>query len=58
MSTPSTVKPFFSEKYHTTESITLVESNQIIDKDDCIADTFNDFFSNAVKNLILTVIQL
>ena len=44
-----TVKPLFSEKYHTTESITLVESNQIIDKDDCIADTFNDLFSNAVK---------
>ena len=46
-----TVKPLFSEKYHATESIILVERNQIIDKDDCIAETFNDFFSNAVKNL-------
>ena len=46
-----TVKPLFSEKYHTTESITLDERHQIIDKDDWIAETFNDFFSNAVKNL-------
>ena len=34
----------FSEKGHTTESITLVESNQIIDKDDRIFYSFFFFF--------------
>ena len=45
------LSPFPVKKSHTTESITLVESNQIIDKDNCIGHTFNDFFGNVVKNL-------
>ena len=45
------VKPFFSDKKPSNESITLVENNDIISDDFKIAETFGDFFSNAVKNL-------
>ena len=45
------VKPLFSEKVFTGESITLIENDIIIDNEKKIADTFSDFFSNAVQNL-------
>ena len=46
-----TVKPLFSEKFLSAESITLVEGNEIFQDDDKVSETFNDFFSNAVSNL-------
>ena len=46
-----TAKPFFSDKSKATKQITLIEGESIISKDDVIAKTFNDFFSNAVKVL-------
>ena len=47
----NTVKPLFSEKTMTTENITLVENNVMVSKDKEVAEVFNSFFSNAVKNL-------
>ena len=47
----NTVKPLFSEKTMSTDSITLVENNKMITEDKDVADVFNSFFSNAVKNL-------
>ena len=40
-----------SEKCMSTDNITLVENNVILTDDQKIAETFNNFFSNAVKNL-------
>ena len=37
------------------ESITLVDNNDIIFNDSKIAETFNDFFTNAVKNLNIII---
>ena len=48
-----TVKPLFSEKVLTGESITLVDKQEIIDDSQEVAESFSDFFSNAVKNLNL-----
>ena len=47
----STVKPLFSEKAISTDKITLIENNVIISDDRKVAEIFNTFFSNAVKNL-------
>ena len=46
-----TIKPFFSEKTHRNEKITLVDKEKIISDDSNVADTFNTYFSNAVKDL-------
>ena len=46
-----TVKPLFSEKAISSEKIILIENNVIISEDQEVAETFNSFFSNAVKNL-------
>ena len=47
-----TVKPMFSDKHFSNNKITLIESNEIIftEKKD-VAETFNTFFANAVRNL-------
>ena len=45
------VKPFFSEKIKSRESIVLIEKGKTISKEDEVANTLNDFFSNIVKNL-------
>ena len=42
------MKPYFSDK---AENITLVENNEIINNENKICETFNDFFSNIVSNL-------
>ena len=49
------VKPLFSEKSFAGENITLVENNEIVEDDKTISELFNNFFSNAVKNLNLVV---
>ena len=46
-----TVKPLFSENAASTDNITLVENEVIVNDDATISEIFNDFFSNAVKNL-------
>ena len=46
-----TVKPLFSEKSKSTDNITLVENNKMVTDDQQVAEIFNSFFSNAVKNL-------
>ena len=50
-----TVKPYFSDKSLSNENINLVDNNQIISDDICVAEIFNNFFSNAVKNLDITI---
>ena len=39
-------KPLFYEKYSTRNKITLLEGNNIISKDEEVAETNNTFFSN------------
>ena len=53
-----TVKPLFTEKTTSTNNITLVENNEIISDDNVAAEIFNDFFSNAVKNLNIEPYEL
>ena len=45
-----TVKPFVSDKIKSKESIILVNNNNIESNEFDIAKTFNEFFSNVVKN--------
>ena len=46
-----TVKPFLSEKGCIKEKITLIENEKIINNEEEIAETFNNFFSNIIPNL-------
>ena len=46
-----TIKPLFSEKVTTSESITLIENEDICRDDGNVAQIFNTFFSNVVNNL-------
>ena len=46
-----TIKPFFTDKVHTTQKITLIENDEIITDNAKVANIFNDFFSNVVLNL-------
>ena len=46
-----TVKPLFSDKHFSNNKITLVEGDEIISTDEKVAETFNNFFTNVVKNL-------
>ena len=50
-----TVKPFFSDKKPSREGITLFDNNDIISDDSKIAETFNIFFTNAVRNLNISI---
>ena len=46
-----TVKPLLSDKVKSSEKITLIEGEEIINEDGENAEILNTFFSNAVKNL-------
>ena len=46
-----TIKPFLSEKSKSRERITLIEKEELISDEREVANSFNDFFSNIVKNL-------
>ena len=46
-----TMKPFFTEKSCNNEKIILVEGDRIISQNEEVAETFNNFFTNAVKSL-------
>ena len=45
------VKPLFTEKNARSNKITLVEDNSILEYNDKIAETFNNFLTSAVWNL-------
>ena len=45
-----TVKPFFLAKTLDSDQFTLINNDEIFSDDENITKTFNDFFSNAVKN--------
>ena len=45
------VKPILTDKNPRSNKITLVENESIIEEPDKIAETFNNFFANAVSNL-------
>ena len=45
------VKPLFTEKNARSNKITLVEDNSILENNDKIAETFNNFLTSAVSNL-------
>ena len=49
----NTVKPFMTDKGVSTRNITLVNNNKVVCTDREIANTMNNFFSNAVKSLNL-----
>ena len=46
-----TIKPVFSEKHNISRKITLIEDEEIISNDVQVAETMNEFFSNAVGKL-------
>ena len=45
------VKPLFTEENARSNKITLVEDNSILENNDKIAETFNNFLTSAVSNL-------
>ena len=45
------VKPYISNKQISTEKITLVENEEVVDSDEKASEIFNTFFTNAVSNL-------
>ena len=45
------MKPFLSEKGSIKKKITLIKNEKIINNEEEIAETFNDFFSNIILNL-------
>ena len=45
------ITPLFSEQAMSTNSITLIENNTIIDDDKTLSEVFNCLFRNTVKNL-------
>ena len=49
-----TIKPFFTDKSNKTKPITIIKNNEIISKDQEVAETLNSFFENAVKSLHIT----
>ena len=46
-----TVKPLFSDKNSSFSKITLIENELLLNDDERISSTLNDFFSNVVSNL-------
>ena len=45
------MKPLFSDKHYVENKITLLEGDEIISEDVEVAEKFNEYFSNVVKNL-------
>ena len=50
-----TIKPAFSEKSTKSDKITLIENAEILSEDTQIAETFNNYFSNIVSNLNISI---
>ena len=51
------IKPAFSDKCIVKSNITLIEENEIISKDQNVADVFNKFFSNVVSDLEIPQVE-
>lgn len=51
------IKPAFSDKCIVNSNITLIEENEIISKDQNVADVFNKFFSNVVSDLEIPQVE-
>ena len=51
------IKPLFSDKSTNSYKITLVEKDLILEKNDDIGETFNDFFTSVVSNLNIPCYQ-
>ena len=49
------VKPLFSDKRITNDNIILVDNNLNISKGDIVAETFNAYFVNMVKNMNIII---
>ena len=47
-----TVKPLFSDKISHKETINLAVNDTVLSDDQVVADTFNNYFNNIVKNLL------
>ena len=47
-----TVKPLFSDKISHKETIDLAVNDTILSEDQVVADTFNNYFNNMVKNFL------
>ena len=45
-------KPLFSDKVSHKETINLALNDTILSDDQVVADTFNNYFNNIVKNLL------
>ena len=50
-----TVKPFFSNKSSKSEALTLIENEEIISKENEVAQIFGKYYSNIIPNLNLPV---
>ena len=50
-----TVKPVFSDKTLDSDQITLISNDEIFSDEENICKTFNDLFSNVIKNLNVIV---
>ena len=48
-----TLKSFFGNKINSENSVTLVERTKIIQEEEELAQTFNEFFVSIVKNLVI-----
>ena len=49
------MKPFISKKYRSSENIILVKGDDTISDKGQVANIFNEFFANVVKNLNKTI---
>ena len=49
------VKPVFSDKTLDSDQITLISNDEIFSDEENICKTFNDLFSNVIKNLNVIV---
>ena len=48
-----TVKPFLSDKVTTFPAISLVEKREIISDESEVANSFSNFFENAIRSLVI-----
>ena len=52
-----TVKPFLSDKVTTFPAISLVEKREIISDESEVANSFSNFFENAIRSLVIKAIE-
>ena len=52
-----TVKPFLSDKVTTFPAISLVEKREIISDEFEVANSFSNFFENAIRSLVIKAIE-